>query len=82
MWRGQGRSFGRSADAASGGYEQWPQQARGDPSMELAARYAVPAGFGAPTPTAMAPPAAMPPGVYGDSSAQGREACRQLKLNT
>ena len=48
MWRGHGRSFDRSADAASGGYEQWSQQTRGDPSAELAARYAVPAGFGAP----------------------------------
>ena len=31
--------------------------------MGLAARYAVPVGFGAPAPTAMALPAAMPPGV-------------------
>ena len=52
MWRGQGRSFDRSADAASGGYEQWSQQTRGDPSAELAARYAIPAGFGAPAATA------------------------------
>ena len=62
MWRGQGRSFDRSADAASGGYEQWSQQTRGDPSAELAARYAVPTGFGATAASAMTPPAAMPPG--------------------
>ena len=55
MWRGQGRSFGRSADAASGGYEQWPQQTRGGPSAELAARYAMPTGFGAPAAAAMTP---------------------------
>ena len=35
MWRGQGRSFDRSADAASGGYEHWSQQTRGDPSAPL-----------------------------------------------
>ena len=63
MCRGQGRSFDRSADAASGGYEQWPQQTRGYPSAELAARYAMPIGFGAPAATAMTPPAALPPGV-------------------
>ena len=63
MWRGQGRSFDRSADAASGGYEQWSQQTRGDPSAELAAQYAMPTGFGAPAATAMTPPTAMPPGV-------------------
>ena len=62
MWRGQGRSFDRSADAASGGYEQWSQQARGDPSAELSARYAVPAGVGAPAATATTAPAVMPPG--------------------
>ena len=63
MWRGHGRSFDRSADAASGGYEQWSQQTRGDPSAELAAQYAMPTGFGAPAATAMTPPTAMPPGV-------------------
>ena len=62
MWRGQGRSFDRSADATSGGYEQWSQQARGDPSAELSARYAVPAGVGAPAATATTAPAVMPPG--------------------
>ena len=62
MWRGQGRSFDRSADAASGGYEQWSQQTRGDPSAELSARYAMPAGFGAPAATATTAPAVMPPG--------------------
>ena len=59
----QGRSFDRSADAAGGGYEQWSQQTRGDPSAELAARYGVPAGFGAAAASAMTPPATMPPGV-------------------
>ena len=63
MWRGHGRSFGRSADAASGGYEQWSQQTRCDPSAEQAARYAMPTGFGAPAATAMTPPAVLPPGV-------------------
>ena len=63
MWRGQGRSYDRSADATGGGYEQCSQQTRGDPSAELAARYAMPAGFGAPAATAMTPPAALPPGV-------------------
>ena len=59
MWRGPDRSYDRSADAASGGYEQWSQQTRGDPSAELAARYAVPTGFGATAASAMTPPAAM-----------------------
>ena len=69
MWRGHGRSFDRSADAASGGYEQWTvvaTETRGDPSAELAARYAVLTGFGAPAATAMTPPAALPPGVRAE----------------
>ena len=63
MWRGPDRSYDRSADAAGGGYEQWSQQTRGDPSEELAARYGMPTGFGAAAASAMTPPATMPPGV-------------------
>ena len=63
MWRGPGRSYDRSADAAGGGYERWSQQTRGDPSEELAARYGVPTSFGAAAASAMTPPATMPPGV-------------------
>ena len=63
LWRGPDRSYDRSADAAGGGYKQWSQQTRGDPSAELAARCAMPAGCGAPAATAMTPPAVLPPGV-------------------
>ena len=42
MWRGTtGRSYNRAADG-TGGYDQWSEQARRNPSQELAAaRYAV-----------------------------------------
>ena len=39
------------------------KKTRGHPSAELAARYAMPTGFGAPAAKAMTTPATLPPGV-------------------
>ena len=72
MWGGTGRTFNRAADGA-GDHQQWSGQTRGDPSQELAARYAASAGLVGPAPTAAAPPAAMPPGVAFAPSLLGHQ---------
>ena len=71
MWGGTGRTFNRAADGA-GDHQQWASQTRGNPSQELAARYAASAGLGAPAPTAATPPAAVPPGVAFAPSPHGQ----------
>ena len=87
MWGGTGRTFNRAADGA-GDHQQWASQTRGNPSQELAARYAASAGLVAPAPTAATPPAAAPPGVafapspHGQSSAQHRSGRKQQSAAT
>ena len=71
MWGGTGRTFNRAADGA-GDHQQWASQTRGNPSQELAARYAASAGLVAPAPTAATPPAAVPPGVAFAPSPHGQ----------
>ena len=69
MWRGQGRSFDRSADAASWGYEQWSQQTRGDPERAAALQaQQVAMGMTAQPPVAAPAPMA-PTGMYAPAPA-------------